>query len=134
MSDFKLDKSAKYAESHEWVRIDEDGLAVVGISDAAQDMLSDVVFVELPGEGDEVEAGDAIAVVESVKAAEEVVTPVSGTVVAINADLEATPEQVNETPYKSWFFKIQPGPNLAAELAALMDADAYDTFVDESAH
>ncbi len=134
MSDFKLDKTAKYAESHEWVRMDEDGLAVVGISDAAQDMLSDVVFVELPGEGDEVEAGTAIAVVESVKAAEEVVTPVSGTIVAINGDLEATPEQVNETPYESWFFKIQPGPNLAAELAALMDAAAYDTFVDESAH
>ncbi len=132
MSDFKLDKSAKYAKSHEWVRMDEDGLAVVGISDAAQDMLSDVVFVELPGEGDEVEAGDAIAVVESVKAAEEVVTPVSGTIVAINTDLEATPEQVNETPYTSWFFKIQPTDTLAAELAALLDADAYDAFVDET--
>ena len=112
--------------------MDEDGLAVVGISDAAQDMLSDVVFVELPGEGDEVKAGSAIAVVESVKAAEEVVTPVSGTVVAVNSALEETPEQVNEAPYKSWFFKIQPAASLDDELAALMDADAYDAFVDAS--
>jgi len=132
MSDYKLDKRAKYAKTHEWVRMDEDGLAVVGISDAAQDMLSDVVFVELPGEGDEVKAGSAIAVVESVKAAEEVVTPVSGTVVAVNSALEETPEQVNEAPYKSWFFKIQPAASLDDELAALMDADAYDAFVDAS--
>ena len=134
MSDYKLDRRAKYAKTHEWVRMDDDGLAVVGISDAAQDMLSDVVFVELPEEGDEVEAGSAIAVVESVKAAEDVIAPVSGTVTAVNVALEETPEQVNEAPYKSWFFKIQPTDGVDDELAGLMDPDAYDAFVDESEH
>ncbi|MBX2999677.1 MAG: glycine cleavage system protein GcvH [Caldilineaceae bacterium] len=133
MASFKLDKKARYAETHEWVRIEND-LAVVGISDAAQDMLSDVVFVELPEVGEEVSAGDAIATVESVKAAEEVVAPVSGTVVEVNAELEETPEMVNESPYKAWFFKIQPSDRLQKELSALMSPDDYDTFVDENEH
>jgi glycine cleavage system H protein len=133
MSNYQLDKTAKYAETHEWVRI-EDGLAVVGISDAAQDLLSDVVYVELPETGQAVKAGEAVAVVESVKAAEEVITPVSGVVVAANAELVDTPELVNEQPYVAWFFKIQPDTTLTAELDALMDAAAYDKFVDESAH
>jgi glycine cleavage system H protein len=133
MADYKLDKKARYAETHEWVRI-EDDLAVVGISDAAQDMLSDVVFVELPEVGEEVSAGDAIATVESVKSAEEVVAPVSGTVVEINSELEDTPEFVNESPYKAWFFKIQPGNNLKKELDALMSSEDYDEFVEENAH
>lgn len=133
MADYKLDKNARYAESHEWVRIEGD-VAVVGISDAAQDMLSDVVFVELPEVGDEVNAGDAIAVVESVKAAEEVLAPISGTVEAINKALEETPELVNEDPYQSWFFKIRPGDKLQSELAKLMEAEEYNDFVDENAH
>ncbi len=130
MADHKLDQKARYAESHEWVRM-EDGLAVVGISDAAQDMLSDVVFVELPDVGEEVSAGDAIAVVESVKAAEDVVTPVSGTVVEVNSELEDTPEVVNETPYEAWFFKVKPGENVEKELNRLMSPKDYDAFVDE---
>jgi glycine cleavage system H protein len=133
MAGYKLDKKARYAETHEWVRIEND-LAVVGISDAAQDMLSDVVFVELPEVGEEVSAGDAIATVESVKSAEEVVAPVSGTVVEINSELEDTPEFVNESPYKAWFFKIQPGTNLKKELDALMSSEDYDEFVEENAH
>lgn len=132
MSDFKLDANAKYAASHEWARM-EDGVAVVGISDAAQDMLSDVVFVELPEIGQEVTAGEQVAVVESVKAAEDVNAPLSGVITAINTDLEDAPEEVNATPYESWFFKIEPS-NLDDEWAALMDAAAYDAAVDAGAH
>lgn len=131
MSDYKLDREARYAESHEWVRV-EDGIAVVGISDHAQDQLSDVVYVELPEQDREVEAGEMIAVVESVKAAEDLYAPVTGKIVEVNAVLVDTPELVNEGPYEAWFFKIQPTGDLDAELAALMDADAYDRYVDES--
>lgn len=133
MTSFKLDKKVKYAETHEWVRIEND-LAVVGISDAAQDMLSDVVFVELPEVGEDVSAGDPIATVESVKAAEEVVTPISGTVVEINSELVDTPELVNESPYKAWFFKIRPSDNLQKELNTLMSPEDYEEFVEENAH
>lgn len=133
MAQYKLDKKAKYATSHEWVRVEED-VAVVGISDAAQDMLSDVVFVELPDVGEEVTAGDAVAVVESVKAAEDVMAPVSGVVVEINSELEDTPELVNESPYESWFFKVRPSADLQKELDDLMTPDEYATFVEENEH
>lgn len=133
MSQFRLDPAARYARSHEWVRL-EDGLAVVGISDAAQDMLSDIVYIELPEVGKQVTAGKQAAVVESVKAAEEVLSPVSGTVVEVNGELAATPEVVNGKPYESWFFKVQPGDAIEAELAALLGMDAYDEHVDSSAH
>ena len=132
MTDYKLDESVKYAKTHEWVRI-EDGIAVVGISDAAQDLLSDVVYVELPEVGVTVEAGTELSVVESVKAAEDVVAPVSGTVVEVNTALEATPEIVNESPYEAWFFKIQPTDALEAELSALISPAEYDAFVEENA-
>lgn len=131
MTDYKLDNNAKYAESHEWVRIEE-GIAVVGISDAAQDQLSDVVYVDLPEEGRDVSAGEPIAVVESVKAAEDIYAPVTGTIIAINEDLIDNPELVNEAPYESWFFKIEPTGDLDAELGALMDGAAYDAYVEES--
>lgn len=133
MANYKLDQSVKYAKTHEWVRM-ENGVAVVGVSDAAQDMLSDVVYVELPEEGRKVRAGESVAVVESVKAAEEVVAPVSGTVTAVNNALADQPELVNEQPYDAWFFKIQPGDSLDAELETLMDPAAYDQFVDEGDH
>jgi glycine cleavage system H protein len=133
MANYKLDKKVRYAETHEWVRMEGD-IAVVGISDAAQDMLSDVVFVELPEVGEEVTAGDAIAVVESVKASEEVVTPVSGTVIEVNDELVDTPEVVNEAPYDSWFYKIKTGSNLDKELKALMSPEEYNGFVEESEH
>lgn len=131
MAEYKLDKAAKYAKTHEWLRLEGD-IAVVGISDAAQDMLSDVVFVELPDVGEDVEAGDAIAVVESVKASEEVVSPVSGAVVEVNQQLVDTPEIVNETPYDAWFFKIRTGPEIEKELKALMSAEEYERFVGEN--
>jgi len=120
MSNYKLDADARYAKSHEWVRI-EGNLAIVGISDAAQDMLSDVVYVELPEEGATVTAGKKAAVVES---------PISGTVVEINSDLLDQPELVNSEPYGAWFFKVEPTANLKKELEALMDSDSYDGFVD----
>lgn len=133
MTDYKLDENAKYAETHEWVRI-EDGVAVVGVSDAAQDQLSDVVYVDLPDVGREVTAKEAIAVVESVKAAEDIYAPVTGTISAINEELVDAPELVNEKPYEAWFFKIQPTGNLEAELATLMDGAAYDAMVEADDH
>lgn len=133
MANYKIDSNVKYAKTHEWVRI-EDGIAIVGVSDAAQDMLSDVVFVELPAVGATVQAGEPAATVESVKAAEEVIAPISGTVVEINEALIDAPEMVNEQPYEAWFFKVQPDDALDKELAALMDATAYAEFAAESAH
>lgn len=114
----------KYANSHEWVREEGDDVVTIGISDFAQDKLGDVVFVELPEEGAEVSAGDPIAVVESVKAASDIYTPLTGTIVAINASLEDAPEQVNEDAYENgWFFKVKLAD--AGELNDLMDADSY---------
>ena len=133
MANYKIDSNVKYAQTHEWVRI-EDGIAIVGVSDAAQDMLSDVVFVELPAVGATVQAGEPAATVESVKAAEEVIAPISGTVVEINEALIDAPEMVNEQPYEAWFFKVQPDDALDKELAALMDATAYAEFAAESEH
>ncbi|MDQ3249649.1 MAG: glycine cleavage system protein GcvH [Chloroflexota bacterium] len=133
MANYKIDDSAKYALTHEWVRMEE-GIAVVGISDAAQDMLSDVGFVELPQVGAVIQAGKAVATVESVKAAEEVIAPLSGTVIEVNEALVDRPELVNEQPYGAWFFKLQPEPTLETELAALMDAMAYAAFAAKSAH
>jgi glycine cleavage system H protein len=133
MPDYKVDQKVKYATTHEWVRIEGD-LAVVGISDAAQDMLSDVVYVDLPKVGTVVTAGKQAAAVESVKAAEDVIAPVSGTVVEVNAALESTPEAVNQDPYAAWFFKVRPTQALEGELDTLMSASEYEAFVAESAH
>ena len=133
MAGFKLDDNAKYAKTHEWVRLEE-GVAFVGISDAAQDMLSDIVYVDLPEEGTTVTAGQEVGTVESVKAAEDIVAPISGTIVEVNRALESTPEIVNQRPYSAWFFKIQPAENVEKELSSLMSPSDYDTFVAESGH
>jgi glycine cleavage system H protein len=133
MANYKLDQTARYAATHEWVRTEGD-LAVVGISDAAQDMLSDVVYVELPAEGRTVTAGEPVAIVESVKAAEEVLTPVSGTIVAVNNALAEKPELVNSEPYAAWFFKVQPAATFDDEVAALMDPASYEKFAEDQAH
>ena len=127
MSSYRYQSNLKYAETHEWVKQDE-STVVVGISDAAQDMMSDIVFVELPEVGESVSAGDAVAVVESVKAAEDIISPVTGSVVAVNEELNDTPELVNSDPYGAWFLKIDATD--AAELDKLMDADAYTAFVE----
>lgn len=99
----------KYVASHEWLRLEDDGTITVGITDHAQDLLGDVVFVELPEVGDSVAVDDEIAVVESVKAASDVYAPLSGEIVAINDNLEDEPEIINSDPYgDGWFFKIKP--------------------------
>ena len=115
----------KYLSSHEWARLEEDGTTVtVGITDHAQDLLGDVVFVELPEVGAEIAAGEEAGVVESVKAASDIFSPVSGEVIAINEDLEDAPEMVNNEPYDDgWFFKLKISD--AEELNALLDSDAY---------
>ncbi len=114
----------QYVASHEWIRNEGDGTVTVGITEFAQDQLGDVVFVELPEVGASVAAGDAIAVVESVKAASDIYAPVSGEIVAINEALVDAPEGVNADPFgAAWFFKIKLSN--AAELDGLLSADAY---------
>lgn len=119
----------KYAKSHEWVRVEEDGLMTVGISDHAQALLGDLVFVELPEVGSELAAEDEVCVVESVKAASDVYMPVSGEIVEINEALADEPEIINTSPYDNgWLFKVQPS---AEEVDDLMDAEAYQAEIDE---
>lgn len=114
----------KYASSHEWARVEQDGTVTVGITDHAQDALGDVVYVELPQPDAELAAGDEAGVVESVKAASDVYAPLSGTVIEVNASLEDAPERVNEQPYaEGWFFRLKPSDT--AELERLLDADGY---------
>jgi glycine cleavage system H protein len=115
----------KYAKSHEWIRVDADGLATVGISEFAQDALGDVVFVELPKDGVTVSAGQEVAVVESVKAASDIYSPVSGSIVAVNDALRDKPELLNSSPLdEGWLFRIKMSN--AGEIASLLDAAAYD--------
>ncbi len=113
-----------FDESHEWVRRESDDTVTVGISDYAQDQLGDVVFVELPEAGSEVSKGDQVAVIESVKTASDIYTPVSGTIVEVNGSLENAPEQINEAPYQNgWIFRVKMAD--AAELDGLLSGDAY---------
>ncbi len=115
----------KYASSHEWARLEDDGTITVGISDHAQEALGDVVFVELPEIGNTYSAGEEVAVVESVKAASDIYSPVAGEVIAINEALQDSPEIINESPYDDgWFFKLQPSE--VGELENLLDAEDYD--------
>lgn len=114
----------KYVTSHEWIRLEADGTVTIGITDFAQAQLGDVVFVELPEVGSDVEAEQDIAVVESVKAASDIYAPLSGKIIAVNEELVDAPEKVNEDPYgDAWFFKMEVAD--AADLENLMDADAY---------
>jgi len=120
----------KYASSHEWVQLDDDGIATVGISDHAQDALGDIVFVELPEVGTTVNAREEVAVVESVKAASDIYSPVSGEIVAINEALVDAPETVNSVPYDGgWFFKVKVSDE--TELGELMDAQAYSDHIED---
>ena len=113
----------KYSKDHEWMK-EEDGVVVIGISDFAQDALGDVVFVNLPGEGDEVTAGEAFGDVESVKAVSDLVSPVSGTVCAVNEDLLDEPEQLNKAPYDAWLIKVEN----VTDTSNMLDAAAYEAF------
>jgi len=114
----------KYASTHEWARLEEDGTVTVGITDHAQDALGDVVFIELPEVGTQLAASDEAGVVESVKAASDIYAPVAGEVVAINSQLEDEPELVNADPYNDgWFYRLQPAD--PSELDALLSAEDY---------
>ncbi len=117
-------KGLKYIASHEWIRDDGDGVVTVGITDHAQEALGDVVFVELPDVGAEMSAGDDAGVVESVKAASDIYSPVSGEIVEVNSELEESPETVNGSPFgDGWFFKVKLSDS--SEMDGLLDADAY---------
>jgi glycine cleavage system H protein len=119
----------KYTESHEWIRSEADGTLTIGITDHAQEALGDLVFIELPAVGREAKAGEAVAVVESVKAASDIYAPVDGTVIAVNDDLVAAPEKVNADAYANWLYKLKPADPGAA--AKLMDAAAYGAMIGE---
>ncbi|HKJ70887.1 MAG TPA: glycine cleavage system protein GcvH [Gammaproteobacteria bacterium] len=113
-----------YTKSHEWVKKESDGTVSIGITDYAQDLLSDVVFVELPETGGTVSTGDEVAVAESVKAASDIYAPISGEIVAANEDLEDSPEKVNEEPFDGgWIFRMKPSDE--GELDGLMGHEAY---------
>ena len=113
----------KYAASHEWARLEADGTITVGITDHAQGALGDIVFLEMPEAGRTLKAGEACAVVESVKAASDIYAPVAGEVVAANTDAVGAPESVNQDAYAAWLFRIRPSN--PADLDALLSADAY---------
>ncbi len=116
-----IPKELKYTADDEWLKMLDDGSALVGITDYAQDQLSDVVFVTLPEEGDEVVAGEAFGDVESVKAVSDLISPVSGTVVEVNHDLEDSPELLNSDPYGTFIIRVEN----VTDYADLLDADAY---------
>ena len=113
----------KYTRSHEWIRTESDGTITVGITDHAQELLGDLVFIELPEVGKTLAAEQEVAVVESVKAASDVYAPVAGTITAINSDLVSSPEAVNQDAYAAWLFKMKPAK--AADLDTLLDAATY---------
>ena len=125
-----LPADLKYTESHEWIRNESDGTVTIGITDHAQAALGDLVFVELPTVGRKLLAGEACAVVESVKAASDVYAPVAGEVVAVNEALTSAPEQVNQDAYAAWLFRLRPSdPNA---LVGLLDAPAYSKTIEDA--
>jgi glycine cleavage system H protein len=117
----------QFAQTHEWADLESDGLVWVGISNHAQEALGDVMFFQAPKLGQQVKQGEAIAAIESVKAASDIHAPVSGEIVALNEELDASPEVVNENPYGVWLFKIKPSSDgiLASELNQLMSLEKY---------
>ncbi|MEO0364824.1 MAG: glycine cleavage system protein GcvH [Pseudomonadota bacterium] len=118
-----------YTQEHEWLRLDDDGSVVIGITEHAQEALGDLVYVELPEVGQTLSSGDGLAVVESVKAASDVYVPIEAEVVGVNAALADAPEKVNEDPYgEGWIARVTPADRDA--LDALMNADAYQEFLD----
>jgi glycine cleavage system H protein len=124
----KFPAELRYSDHDEWARVEEDEV-VTGITDYAQDQLSDIVYVELPEVGDQFDKGEPYGVVESVKAASDVYMPASGEIVAVNSELEDTPEIVNEDPYgRGWFVRIRPVD--LADLGELMDSEAYKAHVE----
>jgi len=124
-----LPGDCKYTKSHEWAKIEEDGNVLVGITEHAQDALGELVYVELPELDATVEAGESIAVVESVKAASDIYSPIAGVVIAVNEELDGAPEFVNEEPHgKGWLFRLQPAD--LSELDTMLSADDYQAQLD----
>jgi glycine cleavage system H protein len=122
----------KYADSHEWARLESDGNVSIGITHHAQDLLGDLVFVETPVVGRKLKKGEECGVVESVKAASDIYAPISGEVVAVNSELQTAPEKINASPYEAWMFRVRPADK--AELGGLLDAVAYRKLVESAAH
>jgi len=120
----------KYTDSHEWIRTEPDGTLTIGITDHAQEALGDLVFIELPVVGRTVKAGEAVAVVESVKAASDVYAPVAGEVAAANTEVVDAPEKVNADAYTHWLYKLKPAS--AADVGKLLDAAAYTKVIGEA--
>ena len=123
----KVEKGYFYTDNHEWVSVDGN-IVTLGISDYAQDHMGDIVYVDLPDEGDELDAGDAFASVESVKAASDVMTPFDGKVVAVNEDLDDEPEAINEDPYANWIVKLEVED---ADTSSLISDEDYQKMMDE---
>ncbi|MBU0553480.1 glycine cleavage system protein GcvH [Myxococcota bacterium] len=120
--------SVRFSQEHEWARLDDDGALTIGVTAHAAESLGEVVFVELPTVGDEVEAGQVVGTIESVKAVGDLFCPCGGEIVSVNADLVDAPEQLNADPTgAAWLFKVKP--NDLAEFEALMDQAAYDAFI-----
>ncbi len=124
----KIAEGLKYSESHEWVKV-EGNIAVIGVSDFAQKEMGDITYVDMPDVDDTVGAGEEFGALESVKASSDLISPVSGTVVEVNEELEDAPEKVNEDAFGSWIIKVEMSD--ASELDALMDAAAYKAFIGE---
>ena len=124
----KVLEGLKYSESHEWVKV-EGNIAVIGVSDFAQKEMGDITYVDLPEVGDEVVAGEEFGALESVKAASDLFSPVSGEVIEVNEELADTPEKVNEDAYASWIIKVEMSD--ASQVDALLDAAAYKTLIGE---
>ena len=125
-----LPTGLKYTESHEWIRTEADGTLTIGITDHAQGALGDLVYIELPDVGRMLKAGEACAVVESVKAASDVYAPLAGEVIAVNEALSGAPEQVNADAWDAWLFKLKPA--VGAEASGLLDADGYRASIGEA--
>ena len=128
---YRFPSELRYSKEHEWVKVLEDGTALIGISDYAQDQLHELVYVELPQVGREVSQMEAIGTVESVKAVSDVYSPISGTILEVNNELQNSPELINQDPYgKGWIAKIKP-KNLEAELRGLMDSESYKKYIEK---
>ena len=124
----KIIEGLRYSETHEWVKI-EDGIAIIGVTDFAQKEMCDITYVDMPAEEDEVNAGEEFGALESVKASSDLISPVSGEVCEVNAELEDSPELINSDPYANWIIKVKISDE--SELDALMDAAAYAAQIGE---
>jgi glycine cleavage system H protein len=122
----------KYTKSHEWVRLEDDGTATIGITQHAQELLGDMVFVETPAVGRQLKQGDECAVVESVKAAADVYAPITGEVTAANQELASAPEKINQDAYAAWLFRLKPANT--ADLEKLLDSAGYQKLLESEDH